>query len=180
MKFIFSIIIFIFIFGCSNTHQVYWCGDHPCINNKEKEAYFKKTMTVEIRKLSPKDLKKSEIEKITEQAIKKENKRIASEKQKLKQAKIDKKKEKKLLKELEKEAKLEKKRKRKEEKKLKKLAKIKKKSKNKKISNDENKLVLSTDIGVFDLSKSSFDNLADKIKNKNLSRSYPNINDIPE
>ena len=30
---------------------VYWCGDHPCINKKEKEAYFKKNMIVEKRNL---------------------------------------------------------------------------------------------------------------------------------
>ena len=35
-----------FIIACANNKGVYWCGDHPCINNKEKEAYFKKTMIV--------------------------------------------------------------------------------------------------------------------------------------
>ena len=40
------------IIGCGNSGKmVYWCGDHPCINNKEKEAYFKKTMVVEMREL---------------------------------------------------------------------------------------------------------------------------------
>ena len=41
-----------FIVCCSNGKRVYWCGDHACINNKEKEAYFKKTMIVEIKELS--------------------------------------------------------------------------------------------------------------------------------
>ena len=49
-KYIFlTISISIFIFGCSAGKGVYWCGDHPCINKKEKEAYFKKTMIVEVR-----------------------------------------------------------------------------------------------------------------------------------
>ena len=42
------------IISCSTNKGVYWCGDHPCINKKEKEAFFEKNMIVEI-----KDLKKS-------------------------------------------------------------------------------------------------------------------------
>ena len=44
--------IFFLIINCTNTKSIYWCGDHPCINKKEKEAYFKKTMIVEIRDLN--------------------------------------------------------------------------------------------------------------------------------
>ena len=40
-------IFIIFIISCSPNKGVYWCGDHACANNKEKEAYFKKTMIVE-------------------------------------------------------------------------------------------------------------------------------------
>ena len=29
------------IISCSANKGVYWCGDHSCINKKEKEAYFK-------------------------------------------------------------------------------------------------------------------------------------------
>ena len=47
--------IFIFIISCSNNKGVYWCGDHACANNKEKEAYFKKTMIVEVRDLNKKN-----------------------------------------------------------------------------------------------------------------------------
>ena len=35
--------------SCTNNKGVYWCGDHPCINKEEKEAYFKKTMIVEVK-----------------------------------------------------------------------------------------------------------------------------------
>ena len=39
--------LLIIINGCSNINKTFWCGDHPCINNKEKEAYFKKNQVVE-------------------------------------------------------------------------------------------------------------------------------------
>ena len=54
-----------FIFSCSSNKGVYWCGDHPCINKDEKEAYFKKNMIVEVKDYNKKNIKKdSEIEKI--------------------------------------------------------------------------------------------------------------------
>ena len=60
------VIIFAIIVGCSTSKGVYWCGDHPCINKKEREAYFKKTMIVEIRDLEDKKYKKDyEYEKNT-------------------------------------------------------------------------------------------------------------------
>ena len=55
--------LLILLFGCGNKNEVYWCGDHACVNNKEKEAYFKKTMIVEKRDLSKKNKeRKSELE----------------------------------------------------------------------------------------------------------------------
>ena len=69
--------IFIFIVACSGGKGVYWCGDHPCINKKEKESYFKKTMIVEVKQIK-KDLNKnnSELEIIAQRAMKDEKKRI--------------------------------------------------------------------------------------------------------
>ena len=52
-----KILILLIIFmnsACTTNKGSYWCGDHPCINKKEKEAYFKKYMTVEVR-----DIKKN-------------------------------------------------------------------------------------------------------------------------
>ena len=49
MKTILYLIIFFIFTSCSTDKDAYWCGDHPCINKKEKEAYFKKTMIVEIK-----------------------------------------------------------------------------------------------------------------------------------
>ena len=37
MNKLFYLIIFFIIVGCSNNKGAYWCGDHPCINNQEKE-----------------------------------------------------------------------------------------------------------------------------------------------
>mgnify|MGYP001446624271 FL=1 len=51
MKVYFFFIIFFFIISCSSNKGVYWCGDHACADKKEKEAYFKKTMIVEVRNL---------------------------------------------------------------------------------------------------------------------------------
>ena len=49
MKYLILLIFSLLLFSCSNGKRVYWCGDHACINNKEKESYFKKTMVVEIK-----------------------------------------------------------------------------------------------------------------------------------
>ena len=69
------------IISCSANKGVYWCGDHSCINKKEKEAYFKKTMIVEIKDLKNKNYKSStEYERIMQQAQLDEKKRIKGEK----------------------------------------------------------------------------------------------------
>ena len=64
MKYLILLIFSLLLFACSNVKKVYWCGDHACINNKEKEAYFKKTMIVEIRELSKQNKKSDKINKI--------------------------------------------------------------------------------------------------------------------
>ena len=80
MKNYLYILIFFFILSCSAGKSVYWCGDHPCINKKEKEAYFKKTMIVEVRDIKKKSYKNnSEIEKLLKQAKLDEKNRIISE-----------------------------------------------------------------------------------------------------
>ena len=68
MKNIIFLCFLLVITNCARSNVVYWCGDHPCINKKEKEAYFKKTMIVEVRELKgTKFENKSELEKITQQ-----------------------------------------------------------------------------------------------------------------
>ena len=76
MKKLFLIIILFFLTSCSTGKQTYWCGDHPCVNNEEKEEYFKKTMIVEIKDIEKKSSKnKSEIEKVILQAQNKDKKK---------------------------------------------------------------------------------------------------------
>jgi len=91
------IILFLFILvSCGSNKRVYWCGDHACINKKEREAYFKKHMMVEVRELNNNSKKdKSEIKKIREKAILKEKERIKKEKE---LAKLEKREEKETIK----------------------------------------------------------------------------------
>ena len=50
MKYFFLFILIVITTNCSNKpKQVYWCGDHPCVNKKEREQFFKKNMIVEVR-----------------------------------------------------------------------------------------------------------------------------------
>ena len=93
MKNYLFVLLFFFIISCASSNRVYWCGDHPCINKKEKEAYFKKTMIVEVRDSKKKNYEnKTEIEKLSQQARINENKRIKNEKTLKKQTKLDEKK----------------------------------------------------------------------------------------
>ena len=176
MKKLFLILL---LFGCSNSNKmVYWCGDHPCINNKEKKAYFKKTMTIEMRELSSvKKMSKSEIEKIKEQ-IKEQD--TAEEKKQIENKKYE------TNVELAKEARLEEKRKIKEEKlrikEEKKLAKKSKKIKKletKKEENREKKIVIDTGAVTIDVSR-GFQVLVEKITRRDKVKSYPDINNIPK
>ena len=103
MKYFF-VIFFLFVFShCARNDLVYWCGDHACINNKERAAYFKETMIVEMRDSA----KKSSIDKSKAKDLKKQSK--VEEKKLKKQAKIEKKIELMEKRDLKTQAKLEKK-----------------------------------------------------------------------
>ena len=193
MKYLILLIFSLLVFACSNGKRVYWCGDHACINNKEKEAYFKKTMIVEIRELSKQNKKsKSELEIIKKQAGLEQKKEIKNEKELAKQVRLDKKRRIKEEKELAKQVRLDKKRRIKEENELtkqvrleeKKIIKEEKKSYKKKILKTENvplekEIVINTGIARMNISSNEFKELVEKITNKNMFRPYPNINDIP-
>ena len=194
---LYLIILFIFT-SCSTDKDVYWCGDRPCINKKEKEAYFKKTMIVEIKNLEKKTSKNnSEIEKIIKQAQRGEKKRIKEEKNMAKQAKLEDKRKKKEEKNMAKQAKLEDKRKKKEEKNMAKQAKLEgKRKKNeekyltKQIERDEARIIkkkkktsiqsVNTNTGIESPAtiSTNFHKLVEKITKKNIFRPYPDINDI--
>ena len=50
----FLFIIFLFLFSCSNkVTQVYICGDHPCVNKKERKEYFDNNISIEVFTIIP-------------------------------------------------------------------------------------------------------------------------------
>ena len=101
---LFFILLVPFLSSCKKSDLVYWCGDHECVNEKERISYFKKTMIVEMKNAD----KVSKNDKTREKEIKKQLK-IQKTEEKLKakkmkkQAKINEK-----LKKKEKELKIEK------------------------------------------------------------------------
>ena len=163
------------VVACSNNKSVYWCGDHPCINKKEKEAYFKKTMIVEIKDLKNKNYKSStEYERIMQQAQLDEKKRIKGEKNLSKQAKLEEKRRIREEKDLAKQIKLEDKKQIKEEKELSRSKIVKNETKHLKKNVESTTSIANTKI---ELGK--FSEIVEKITKKNLFRPYPDINDIP-
>ena len=193
MKYLILLIFSLLLFACSNGKRVYWCGDHACINNKEREAYFKKTMIVEIKELSKQKKKsKSELEIIKKQAGLEQKKEIKNEKELAKQARLDEKRRMKEEKELAKQARLDEKRRMKEEKELTKqvlleeikIIKEEKKSSKKKILKTENvplekEVIINTGTARINISSTEFKELVEKITKKNMFKPYPNINAIP-
>ena len=193
MKIFFFLFILLLTISCGSNKGVYWCGDHPCINKKEKEAYFKKNMVVEMRSAKKTDYKNnSEIKQLMQEAEGKEKIRIKNDKSSSKQVKLEEKKlakqieleEKRQIKEekkLAKQIELEEKRQIKEEKKLAKQIKLeekkqnkkKKKSSIKKIDGNNEKQLKKTEINL-----SEFSEIVEKITRKNAIKAYPDINDI--
>ena len=165
MKYLIILIFSFLLFACSNNKRVYWCGDHACINNKEKEAYFKKTMIVEIRMLNKQNKKsKSQVEMIKKQAGLVQKKEIKNEKTLIKLTRLEEKRKIKENKKLAKQARL----------KEKKLIKEKRKKTKKKVLKTKNYSVSKINI-----SSTKFNELIKKITKKNMFRRYPDINDIP-
>ena len=193
MKHLILLTFTLLLFACSNGKKVYWCGDHACINKKEREAYFKKTMIVEVRELNKQNKKsKSELEIIKKQAGLEHKNKIKDEKELSKQARLDEKRRIKEEKKLTKQARLDEKRRIKEEKKLTKQARLdekrrikeEKKSSKKKVVKTENvtlkkEILTNTDTLKNSASSVEFEKLVEAITKKNMFRSYPNINDIP-
>tara|TARA_Y100000590_G_C15224025_1_gene827392 strand:- start:104 stop:652 length:549 start_codon:yes stop_codon:yes gene_type:complete len=182
MKIIFSFIIIFLVFSCSNNKEVYWCGDHACINKKEKEAYFKENMIVEKKVLDKnKKLSKKRKDEILRQIREKEKKFSKKEKLERRQAKLE---EKQISK---------------KEKNISDLTEVAKQkecfdwkvenrslreclnpilgSREKKLEKVAVKEVVLVDSGQ---NISDFEKLAEKISLRNKSKPYPDINDIPD
>ena len=50
----FLFIIFLFLCSCSNkVTQIYICGDHPCVNKKERKEYFNNNISIEVFTIIP-------------------------------------------------------------------------------------------------------------------------------
>ena len=90
MKILTFIILFLIISSCANRNKTFWCGDHPCINIKERKAYFKENLIIEVRELNKKNKEEmSKIEKIIKQTRISEKKRTREEKKISKQIKAE-------------------------------------------------------------------------------------------
>jgi len=89
MRFLFIIVISLILFQCSKEELVYWCGDHKCKNEKERIAYFKKNMVIEMRNLS--QINEDKKKKAKTEAKLEKKKKIKKQKELKKQAKINKK-----------------------------------------------------------------------------------------
>ena len=206
MKYFF-ILLFIIFLSCTNKKEVHWCGDHACINNKEKKAYFEKTLITEIKDLTKQKRKKSNFEIIKEKAgldLEKEKeeefedkiKVLSTEEQKAlaKQLRLEEKQRIKEEKKLTKQSRLDEKKignEAKAEGDCTKLVKLheklkckmdEKKANKAKSKKDDSKIKLEASvINEKDMDSSvEFNELVKKIHKKNLSRSYPDINDIPK
>ena len=206
MKYFF-ILLFIILLSCTNKKEVHWCGDHACINNKEKKAYFEKTLITEIKDLTKQKRKKSDFEIIKEKAgldLEKEKEKefedkievLSTEEQKAlaKQLRLEEKQRIKEEKKLTKKLRLDEKKignEAKAEGDCTKLVKLheklkckmdEKKANKAKSKKDDSKIKLEASvINEKDMDSSvEFNELVKKIHKKNLSRSYPDINDIPK
>ena len=206
MKYFF-ILLFIILLSCTNKKEVHWCGDHACINNKEKKAYFEKTLITEIKDLTKQKRKKSDFEIIKEKAgLDLDNAKeeefedkievLSTEEQKAlaKQLRLEEKQRIKEEKKLTKQSRLDEKKigsEAKAEGDCTKLVKLheklkckmdEKKANKAKSKKDDSKIKLEASvINEKDMDSSvEFNELVKKIHKKNLSRSYPDINDIPK
>ena len=177
MKYLFIIITFVLFYSCSNNRNVYWCGDHACVDAKEKKEYFKKNMVIEIQKSNKKRKKKlSQVEMIKEKSgLNNVNSKKNNKEEKLLAKKIEIE-EKRKLKE---EKKAIKRKLIEERKRLKVEKKMAKKTKSKK-KNQKNtvKIKKTADKKFTNAPSSEFNALVQKILKKNKSKPYPDINSI--
>ena len=182
MKIYIYFTVLVFIISCSANNGVYWCGDHACANNKEKEAYFKKTMIVEIRNLNKNSSKTVSInEKILNESKSEEGKIINEDKEVEQKINLEEELRVKGEKEIEKQIKLQEEKLAKQEKELEEQINLEEEEKviteNKETEDlsSINKVVENNEI-----SSKDFDELVENILIRNSTRSYPKINDIPK
>ena len=165
MKKISLLFLLLLIVSCSNKPKsVYWCGDHACKNEKERVAYFKKTMIVEVRELD----KSKNIAK-----LKKTDKKIKLSQTAKKNVPTDP-----LKTESEENIELHEEEKKEIRKEVKKeIASIQnKKNVKEKISK---KNITKKELSKPELINQEFDDIVKMITNKNKDKPFPDINDFP-
>jgi len=189
MKLYIYFIILIFLISCSKNKGVYWCGDHACANNKEKEAYFEKTMIVEVRNLDKNKTESDSInEKIINQSKSSNKKKFFSRKKKLDQEiKLEVQENIRNEKEIEEQIKIQEQIEHQEQDRLKQEKELKEQGK----LEDEKRLIMKKEeqqsssafakvVEIKEISTKNFDELVERILIRNSSRTYPKINDIPK
>jgi len=178
MKIYIYFIIVILISSCASNNEVYWCGDHACTNNKEKEAYFKKTMIVEVKNLDKKNTESLSVnQKILNQSKTEEKSTITSVEDSVNEIKLEKEIERN-EEEIEKQIELQIQEIAKKEEKLNEQIEL---IQDEKISKKEDTSISSSFDKVAEINEineKDFDELVEKILIRNSSRSYPEINDI--
>ena len=61
MKNVFTIIIILFLIGCSKPKTVLICGDHICVNKAEAEQYFEENLSIEVKIIDKKKKKNTNL-----------------------------------------------------------------------------------------------------------------------
>ena len=59
MNRVLKVFFLFFLFGCASDNEVFWCGNHACVDKKEKLEYFKKNMIVEIKEIGKSEKKEN-------------------------------------------------------------------------------------------------------------------------
>jgi len=180
------------LLSCSSNNEVFWCGDHACINKAEKEEFFQNNMIVEVRKIGEKTNKEySKVNEIINQGKLNKKNLAVDENGKIKLSKSEKKQRIKDEKQLSRQLLKQKRQRIKDEKKLAKEFKKeeKKRNKNKDVKNKvysikktkkvvKKPLINKSNVvsSVNDKSGLKFVDLVKKIKEISYAKSFPDIN----
>ena len=180
-------IIFILIISCSSNKGVYWCGDHACANNKEKEAYFKKTMIVEVRNLDKNNRDQvSANEKILNQSRSKKKNIIIAENNLEQEISLEE--EKREMEQqieiqeqvLEQQIEIQEQEIAERKENINEQIDLEEEAKNKENIEKKKLSTLDKAVEIKEVGSKSFDELVENISVRNSTRSYPKINDIPK
>lgn len=164
-------IIFILVASCASNNEVYWCGDHACANNKEKVAYFKKTMIVEVRSLDKKIIEPlSTNQKILNESKSDEKNTVINVEESIQEINLEN--------EIEKEIELQIQDRAKKQEELNEHVRLDQDEKIRLEKKSHNPSSFDKVAEINEIETKDFDEIVEKILLRNSSRSYPKINDI--